>query len=109
MGAHPVHRLPQQAHRHQPAPEAAAVLVGRLEGRPGQQEAEAVTVAGNGRLTAAKEPRHQRPTPGGVQVWEGSRSRCTVNKFEIHTKMQNSTAERGGRAFIQQSLSDLRR
>lgn len=46
MGAHPVHRLPQQARRHQAAPEAAAVLVGRLEGHPGQQEA--VTVGGAG-------------------------------------------------------------
>lgn len=55
MGAHPVHRLPQQARHHRPATETAAVLVGRLEGHPGQQEA--VTVwARDGRLTAPEAP-----------------------------------------------------
>lgn len=39
MGAHPVHRLPQQAHFHQSTSEATPVLVGQLEGYPGQQKA----------------------------------------------------------------------
>lgn len=39
VGAHPVHRLPQRASTHQPVPETTPVLVGRLEGHPGQQEA----------------------------------------------------------------------
>lgn len=39
MGAHPVHGLPQQAPHHQPIPEKTPVLVGWLEGYPGQQKA----------------------------------------------------------------------
>lgn len=39
MGAHPVHRLPQQAPFRRPLPETTPVLVGRLEGDPGQQKA----------------------------------------------------------------------
>lgn len=84
MGAHPVHRLPQQAHHHQPAPEAAAVLVGRLEGHPGQQEAVTVGCGLGGRLTAARSldisARHPEASRRG-----GSRPHRWVNKFEIHT------------------------
>lgn len=39
MGAHPVHRLPQQASSHQPLTEATPVVVRRLAGHPGQQKA----------------------------------------------------------------------
>lgn len=84
MGAHPVHRLPQQAHGRQPAPEAAAVLVGRLEGHPGQQEAVTVGCGLGGRLTAARSldisARHPEASSRG-----GCRPRRWVNKFEIHT------------------------
>lgn len=39
VGAHPVHRLPQQTPFHQPLSETTPVVVRRLEGHPGQQKA----------------------------------------------------------------------
>lgn len=69
MGAHPVHRLSQQAPVHQPLPETTPVLVGRLEGYPGQQK-------------AVRDPLTQEPNiitaPVGVEAW-GDRLRCRVN------------------------------
>lgn len=87
MGAHPVHRLPQQARRHQPAPEATAVLVGRLEGHPGQQEAVTVGCGLGGRLTAARSLDIKRPArhPEASRRGGSRPRRRRVNKFEIHT------------------------
>lgn len=59
MGAHPVRSLPQQAPFHQPLPETTPVVVGRLEGYPGEQK-------------AVRDPRaqHHRRTQG-CRAWRG--------------------------------------
>lgn len=59
MGAHPVRGLPQQAPFHQPLPETTPVVVGRLEGYPGEQK-------------AVRDPRAQHHhCTQGCRAWRG--------------------------------------